>query len=126
MVKCLTESAQHLTHLKSPQYLVRFTRVLDFFISFIMVRDTLEMAIIMHLRSETRPPSIVLHVGTYAPANRPTVAPSTAKSLLEAGSKVNIERSTVRIFEDSEFEAVGLMLVKVPGLMHRAATPLSV
>jgi hypothetical protein len=94
----LTESARRLTHLKSPQYLVRFTRVLEFFASFIMVRDILEMAIAMHLWSETKPAehrSACWHSEAYAPANRPTEAPSTAKSLLEARPKVSIERSTV-------------------------------
>jgi len=39
------------------------------------------------------------------------VTPTTAKALIDAGYKVNIERSPERIFDDSEFEAVGATLV---------------
>lgn len=39
------------------------------------------------------------------------VTPTTAKTLLEAGYKVNVERSPGRIFDDDEFEAVGATLV---------------
>lgn len=42
---------------------------------------------------------------------RPTVTPTTTKALLEAGFNVNVERSPARIFDDSEFEAVGATLV---------------
>ena len=39
------------------------------------------------------------------------MTPQTTKQLLEAGYTVNVERSPERIFEDSEFEAVGATLV---------------
>lgn len=39
------------------------------------------------------------------------MTPTTTKALLDAGYKVNIERSPERIFDDSEFEAVGATLV---------------
>jgi saccharopine dehydrogenase (NAD+, L-lysine forming) len=39
------------------------------------------------------------------------VTPTTTKALLDAGFKVNVERSPPRIFDDSEFEAVGATLV---------------
>lgn len=39
------------------------------------------------------------------------MTPTTAKALLEAGYKINVERSPVRIFDDEEFEAVGASLV---------------
>jgi saccharopine dehydrogenase (NAD+, L-lysine-forming) len=39
------------------------------------------------------------------------VTPTTTKALIEAGYTVNVERSPERIFEDSEFEAVGANLV---------------
>lgn len=39
------------------------------------------------------------------------MTPSTVKALLEAGYKVNVERSPGRIFDDNEFEAVGATLV---------------
>lgn len=39
------------------------------------------------------------------------VTPTTTKALLEAGFKVNVERSPERIFEDDEFAAVGATLV---------------
>lgn len=41
----------------------------------------------------------------------PSVTPATAKALLDAGFKVNVECSPARIFDDSEFEAVGATLV---------------
>ena len=39
------------------------------------------------------------------------MTPSTVKELLDAGYKVNVERSSLRIFNDSEFEKVGAQLV---------------
>ncbi len=39
------------------------------------------------------------------------VTPTTAKALLEAGYVVHVERSEGRIFDDAEFEAVGVTLV---------------
>ncbi|EXJ67197.1 saccharopine dehydrogenase [NAD+, L-lysine-forming] [Cladophialophora psammophila CBS 110553] len=58
------------------------------------------MATTLHLRSESKPLE-----------HRSALTPSTTKALLDAGYKVNIERSPERIFEDSEFEAVGATLV---------------
>lgn len=43
--------------------------------------------------------------------HRSALTPTTAKALIEAGYTVNVERSPERIFEDSEFEAVGATLV---------------
>ncbi|KAK5092253.1 Saccharopine dehydrogenase [Exophiala xenobiotica] len=58
------------------------------------------MAITLHLRSESKPLE-----------HRSALTPSTTKALLEAGYKVNVERSPVRIFDDEEFEKVGATLV---------------
>lgn len=55
---------------------------------------------VLHLRAETKPLE-----------HRSALTPTTAKALKDAGYDVRIERSTQRIFEDSEFEAVGLPLV---------------
>ncbi|KAJ9142150.1 Saccharopine dehydrogenase [Pleurostoma richardsiae] len=54
----------------------------------------------LHLRSETKPLE-----------HRSALTPTTAKKLIEAGYTVNVERSPERIFDDSEFEAVGCTLV---------------
>lgn len=58
------------------------------------------MSTTMHLRSECR------HL-----KHRSALTPTTAKALLEAGYKVNIERSPERISDGSGFEAVGATLV---------------
>ena len=55
---------------------------------------------ILHLRSETKPLE-----------HRSALTPTTAKKLIEAGYTINVERSPERIFDDSEFEAVGATLV---------------
>ena len=39
------------------------------------------------------------------------MTPNTTKALIDAGFQVNVEKSPERIFEDSEFEAVGATLV---------------
>ena len=39
------------------------------------------------------------------------MTPTTTKALIDAGYKLNVEKSPERIFEDSEFEAVGASLV---------------
>ena len=39
------------------------------------------------------------------------LTPTTTKTLLDTGYKVNVERSPERIFDDSEFKAVGATLV---------------
>ncbi|MCJ1317986.1 Saccharopine dehydrogenase [Xylographa vitiligo] len=54
----------------------------------------------LHLRSECKPME-----------HRSALTPRTTEQLLEAGYKVNVERSPERIFEDSEFEAVGATLI---------------
>lgn len=54
----------------------------------------------LHLRSETKPLE-----------HRSALTPTTAKALIDAGYTVNVERSPVRIFEDSDFEKVGATLV---------------
>ncbi|KAJ9611347.1 Saccharopine dehydrogenase [Cladophialophora chaetospira] len=58
------------------------------------------MATTLHLRSESK-----------ALEHRSALTPTTTKALLDAGYKVNVERSPERIFEDSEFEEVGATLV---------------
>ncbi|KAK5049327.1 mitochondrial Homoaconitase [Exophiala bonariae] len=58
------------------------------------------MATTLHLRSESKPLE-----------HRSALTPATTKALLDAGYKVNVERSPERIFEDSEFEEVGATLV---------------
>ncbi|KAL8833747.1 MAG: hypothetical protein Q9170_004110 [Blastenia crenularia] len=44
-------------------------------------------------------------------ADKATVTPSAAKSLIENGYTVNVERSPARIFKDEEFEAAGATLL---------------
>ena len=58
------------------------------------------MSTTIHLRSEYK-----------ALDRRSALTPTTTKALLDAGYKVNVERSPERIFDDSEFEAVGATLV---------------
>jgi saccharopine dehydrogenase (NAD+, L-lysine-forming) len=43
--------------------------------------------------------------------HRSALTPTTAKSLIDAGYTVNVERSSERIFDDSEFEKIGATLV---------------
>ncbi|KAK4994136.1 Saccharopine dehydrogenase [Elasticomyces elasticus] len=54
----------------------------------------------LHLRAETKPLE-----------HRSALTPSTTKSLLDAGYPVNVERSILRIFDDSDFEKVGATLI---------------
>ncbi|GAB7355584.1 hypothetical protein MBLNU459_g6052t2 [Dothideomycetes sp. NU459] len=54
----------------------------------------------LHLRAETKPLE-----------HRSCLTPTTTKQLLDAGYPINVERSTLRIFDDSEFEKVGATLV---------------
>ncbi len=42
---------------------------------------------------------------------RSALTPTTAKALIDAGYKVKVERSSERIFHDSEFEKIGATLV---------------
>jgi len=58
------------------------------------------MSITIHLRSEYK-----------ALEHRSALTPTTTKALFDAGYKVNVERRPERIFDDSEFEAVGATLV---------------
>jgi len=55
---------------------------------------------ILHLRSETKPLE-----------HRSALTPTTAKALIDAGYTVHVERSPVRIFDDSDFEKIGATLV---------------
>lgn len=55
---------------------------------------------VLHLRSETKPLE-----------HRSALTPTTAKALIENGYVVNVERSPERIFDDTEFEAIGATLV---------------
>lgn len=43
--------------------------------------------------------------------HRSALTPTTAKTLIDAGYTINVERSAERIFDDSEFEKVGATLV---------------
>ncbi|PNS15789.1 Saccharopine dehydrogenase [Sphaceloma murrayae] len=54
----------------------------------------------LHLRAETKPLE-----------HRSALTPTTTKALLDAGYPINVERSTLRIFDDSDFEKVGAKLV---------------
>ena len=44
-------------------------------------------------------------------ADRSALTPTTTKALIDAGYKVNVERSPQRIFHDEEYERVGATLV---------------
>ncbi|KAF2153170.1 putative saccharopine dehydrogenase [Myriangium duriaei CBS 260.36] len=55
---------------------------------------------ILHLRAETKPLE-----------HRSALTPTTAKALIDAGYPVNIERSTLRIFDDEDFSKIGAKLV---------------
>ncbi|KAF8476895.1 hypothetical protein BDZ91DRAFT_708299 [Kalaharituber pfeilii] len=55
---------------------------------------------VLHLRAETKPLE-----------HRSALTPRTARQLKDAGYDVRVERSKQRIFDDSEFEAVGIPLV---------------
>jgi saccharopine dehydrogenase (NAD+, L-lysine-forming) len=59
------------------------------------------MSINLHLRSETG----------KALEHRSALTPTTTKTLIDAGFKINVERSPQRIFDDEEFERVGATLV---------------
>ncbi|THZ43561.1 hypothetical protein D6C90_04999 [Aureobasidium pullulans] len=54
----------------------------------------------LHLRAETKPLE-----------HRSALTPTTAKALMDEGYPVNIERSSLSIFPDSEFEKVGANMV---------------
>jgi saccharopine dehydrogenase (NAD+, L-lysine-forming) len=61
-----------------------------------------KMSLNLHLRSETG----------KALDRRSALTPTTTKALIDAGYKVNVERSPQRIFDDEEFEKVGATLVE--------------
>lgn len=55
---------------------------------------------VLHVRAETKPLE-----------HRSAVTPTIAKKLVEAGYTVNVERSPLSIFPDSEYEGTGASLV---------------
>lgn len=57
----------------------------------------------LHLRSEIKPQE-----------ERSALTPATTKALVDAGFKINVERSPARIFKDDEFEEAGATLVWIP------------
>jgi len=61
-----------------------------------------KMSINLHLRSELG----------KALERRSALTPTTTKELIEAGYRVNVERSPQRIFDDKEFEKAGATLVE--------------
>ncbi|KAK9329781.1 hypothetical protein V1520DRAFT_342424 [Lipomyces starkeyi] len=54
----------------------------------------------LHLRAESKPLE-----------HRSALTPTTAKQLIDAGFNVIVERSSQRVFDDAEFEAIGVPLV---------------
>jgi saccharopine dehydrogenase (NAD+, L-lysine-forming) len=64
-----------------------------------------KMPLNLHLRSETG----------KALEHRSALTPTTTKALIDAGYKVNVERSPQRIFDDEEFDKVGATLVEENG-----------
>ena len=57
----------------------------------------------LHLRSETKHQE-----------ERSALTPATTKALVNAGYKINVERSPVRIFKYDEFVKAGATLVCIP------------
>lgn len=55
---------------------------------------------VLHVRAETKPLE-----------HRTAIPPNTARQLVEAGYTVHVERSSLSIFEDSEYEGTGATLV---------------
>jgi saccharopine dehydrogenase (NAD+, L-lysine-forming) len=55
---------------------------------------------VLHVRAETKPLE-----------HRSSITPSVAKKLVDAGYVVNVERSSLSIFNDSEYENTGASLV---------------
>lgn len=55
---------------------------------------------ILHVRAETKPLE-----------HRTAITPTIAKKLVDAGYTVNVERSPLSIFPDSEYEGTGASLV---------------
>lgn len=56
-------------------------------------------------------PTLHLRAETKALEYRSALTPITTKALIDAGYTVNVERSTLRIFDDSDFEKIGATLV---------------
>jgi saccharopine dehydrogenase (NAD+, L-lysine-forming) len=55
---------------------------------------------ILHVRAETKPLE-----------HRTAITPTIAKKLVDAGYTVNVEKSTLSIFPDSEYEGTGASIV---------------
>jgi saccharopine dehydrogenase (NAD+, L-lysine-forming) len=55
---------------------------------------------VLHVRAETKPLE-----------HRSSITPTIAKKLVDAGYVVNVERSSLSIFDDSEYEGTGASLV---------------
>ena len=55
---------------------------------------------VLHVRAETKPLE-----------HRTAITPTIAKKLVDAGYTVNVERSPLSIFPDSEYEGTGASLV---------------
>ncbi|CAM0137271.1 Saccharopine dehydrogenase [Umbelopsis sp. WA50703] len=66
-------------------------------------------------------PHLWLRAETKPMEHRAAIAPSTAKSLLDAGFKITVERSPERIFDDKEYEVLGCPLV--PALSWKTDAP---
>lgn len=62
--------------------------------------NTMTNSTVLHIRAETKPLEC-----------RTAVPPTTAKHLVDAGYTVNVERSKLNIFDDSEYEKTGATLV---------------
>ncbi|ODQ55538.1 saccharopine dehydrogenase Lys3 [Saitoella complicata NRRL Y-17804] len=57
-------------------------------------------------------PHLWLRAESKPMEHRSALTPTTAKALMDAGFKITIERSTLRIFDDAEFEKIGAPLVE--------------
>ncbi|ODQ55826.1 saccharopine dehydrogenase Lys3 [Saitoella complicata NRRL Y-17804] len=57
-------------------------------------------------------PHLWLRAESKAMEHRSALTPTTAKALIDAGFKITIERSTLRIFDDAEFDNIGAPLVE--------------
>lgn len=62
-------------------------------------------------KHKTPPRKRTDHLKTKPLEHRSALTPSTTKALLDAGYPINVERSTLRIFDDEDFEKVGATLV---------------
>eukprot|EP00128_Syssomonas_multiformis_P014574 Colp12_sorted_trinity150504_noHs@2794 len=57
-------------------------------------------------------PHLWLRVETKPNEHRVAITPNTARALMDAGFKITIEKSSERIFPDSEYEAIGCELAE--------------